>query len=365
MQKMGIIVSTIHAAIKFYTLCRIGTVFSTYKPNKVEEGQKKVKETIVEVTKDVLCCVDTEERIIVNDKHPEQTVVIGKQLPTSFKRKLQDLLQICECFCHKLNEYKNIKPLQQKKRGLAPERNEAACKEVDELTKFLKRIHADGHPRDFDRLWSINMKLDPNKFSFGVEEGTFLGHLITKKGIKAKVIKIGILPRIVFGFARSSLPFFKALKSCTDKKSIQWTSDAEEAFRKMKEYIEILPTLTTPIKGKVLLEKLILALVHAARRLRRYFQAHPIKVLTDKPIKQILTRPEKSGRIAKWAIELGEHDIEFQGRNSVRGHILADFLVETPSTKDKDTEIKKPKAENKALKSESTWKLYTDVWLKL
>ncbi|GKE09326.1 hypothetical protein Tco_1412877, partial [Tanacetum coccineum] len=65
---------------------------STYEPNKVEKGQKKVKETIPEVTKDVLNCVDAKERIIVNDKHPEQTVVIGKQLPTSFKRKLQDLM---------------------------------------------------------------------------------------------------------------------------------------------------------------------------------------------------------------------------------------------------------------------------------
>ena len=33
------------------------------------------------------------------------------------------------------------------------------------------------------------------------------------------------------------------------------------------------------------MEKLVLALVHAARRLRRYFQAHPIVVITDQPIK--------------------------------------------------------------------------------
>ncbi|GKD77657.1 reverse transcriptase domain-containing protein [Tanacetum coccineum] len=37
----------------------------------------------------------------------------------------------------------------------------------------------------FDRLRSINMKLNPKKCSFGVEEGPFLGHLITKQGIKA------------------------------------------------------------------------------------------------------------------------------------------------------------------------------------
>lgn len=55
------------------------------------------------------------------------------------------------------------------------------------------------------------------------------------------------------------------------------------------------------------LEKVALALVHVARRLCRYFQAH--NVLTDQPIRQILLKPENSGRLAKWAIELGEHEI--------------------------------------------------------
>ncbi|GJR66220.1 reverse transcriptase domain-containing protein [Tanacetum coccineum] len=45
------------------------------------------------------------------------------------------------------------------------------------------------------------------------------------------------------------------------------------------------------------MEKLVLALVHAPRRLQRYFQAHTIIVITDQPIKQILSRPENAGRI--------------------------------------------------------------------
>ncbi|GJU12388.1 reverse transcriptase domain-containing protein [Tanacetum coccineum] len=89
------------------------------------------------------------------------------------------------------------------------------------------------------------------------------------------------------------------------------------------------------------LKKVILALVYAARRLRRYFQAHPIWVMTDKPIKQILARPEKSGRITKWVIELGEHDIELKGQG-------------------KDIEIKKLEEINEEPKSEDMQKLYTD-----
>ncbi|MEJ1821285.1 hypothetical protein, partial [Escherichia coli] len=41
-----------------------------------------------------------------------------------------------------------------------------------------------------------------------------------------------------------------------------------------------------------------------------------------------MTKPEASGRIAKWAIELGEHDISFCPRQAIKGQALADFLAE-------------------------------------
>ncbi|GJV31828.1 hypothetical protein Tco_1392228 [Tanacetum coccineum] len=67
MQKMGIIESTIHAAVKFHAPLGIGTVFSTYEPNKVEEGHKKVKESVLKATKNILSCTYAEERIVIND----------------------------------------------------------------------------------------------------------------------------------------------------------------------------------------------------------------------------------------------------------------------------------------------------------
>lgn len=76
------------------------------------------------------------------------------------------------------------------------------------------------------------------------------------------------------------------------------------------------------------IEKLVLALVHAARRLRPYFQAHPICVLTNQNLKQVLLKPEASGRLQKWAIELGEHDISYIPRRAIKGQVLADFLAE-------------------------------------
>ncbi|XP_012839272.1 PREDICTED: uncharacterized protein LOC105959678 [Erythranthe guttata] len=52
------------------------------------------------------------------------------------------------------------------------------------------------------------------------------------------------------------------------------------------------------------MEKLALALINAARKLRPYFQSHQVVVLTNYPLKQILRSPETSRRLAKWAIEL-------------------------------------------------------------
>ena len=60
------------------------------------------------------------------------------------------------------------------------------------------------------------------------------------------------------------------------------------------------------------MEKLILALVTATRKLRPYFQVHTIEVPTEYPMKQVLHKPETSGRLMKWVIELSEFDIRYK-----------------------------------------------------
>ncbi|XP_071686927.1 uncharacterized protein [Rutidosis leptorrhynchoides] len=114
-------------------------------------------------------------------------------------------------------------------------------------------------------------------------------------------------------------------------------------------------TLTSSEVNYSPIEKLVYALVHTARRLRRYFQAHPIVVLTDQPIKQVLYKPEISGRMAKWAVELGEHEINFSSRSAVKGQILADYLAEIPADVEASAEHQDPPAPVL-----SPWELYTD-----
>ena len=57
------------------------------------------------------------------------------------------------------------------------------------------------------------------------------------------------------------------------------------------------------------MEKLAFALVTTARKLKPYFQAHTIIVLTDQPLRKAMGGPEATRRMALWVIELSEFDI--------------------------------------------------------
>ena len=75
------------------------------------------------------------------------------------------------------------------------------------------------------------------------------------------------------------------------------------------------------------LEKMIYALVISTQRLRPYFQAHSVFVLSDQPLRAALQRPDTSGRIEKWAVKLSEYDISYLPRPAMKAQVLADFLV--------------------------------------
>ena len=67
------------------------------------------------------------------------------------------------------------------------------------------------------------------------------------------------------------------------------------------------------------MEKLILALVTTAWKLRPYFQTHTIEIPTEYPMKQVLHNPETSGRLMKWAKELSEFDIKYKPKTAIKG----------------------------------------------
>ena len=118
------------------------------------------------------------------------------------------------------------------------------------------------------------------------------------------------------------------------------------------------------------IEKFTLAMITTSRKLRPYFQAHKIEVLTDQPLRNIMHSPKASGRLIKWAIELGEFDIKYRPRTAIKAQALVDFVVECTIANQEvggQEEIDKPVQEQGQKEKEDLettpkeyWKLYFD-----
>ncbi|GKV02426.1 hypothetical protein SLEP1_g14863 [Rubroshorea leprosula] len=187
----------------------------------------------------------------------------------------------------------------------------------------------------------------------------------TVKDVQRLGGRVAALHRFIARSAERCLPFFKALR---EPKNFQWTDTCQQAFDELKQYLASAPLLHKPVEGEslylylgvtaeaissVLLreenknqkpicyvskvlqgaeqnyplaEKAAFALVYTARKLRAYFQSHQIVVYTDLPLRKILQKPELSGRLVGWSIELSEYDLKFQPRTTIKGQAVADFL---------------------------------------
>nr|GEU39407.1 reverse transcriptase domain-containing protein [Tanacetum cinerariifolium] len=126
----------------------------------------------------------------------------------------------------------------------------------------------------FRTLRKVNTKLNPKKCSFGLAEGVFLGYVITPEGIKPCPNKTAAVLQL------PSPQIVKEVQSLNGK-----LASLNRGTTQTPIYF-ISRALQGPELNYSPMEKLVLSLGFAAKRLRRYFQAHPITVITDQPIKQ-------------------------------------------------------------------------------
>ncbi|GKC19210.1 reverse transcriptase domain-containing protein [Tanacetum coccineum] len=140
----------------------------------------------------------------------------------------------------------------------------------------------------FETLREINMKLNPKKCTFGVEEGMFLGYKL-----------IAELPMLTTPMEKEELIVYLA----TAKEIVCAVLMTKREAKHMPIYF-VSRALSGPELNYTSMEKLVLAL--------------------------ILSRPKVAERLQKWSIELGEYAIHYKPRVSVKGHILADFIVKRP-----------------------------------
>ena len=231
----------------------------------------------------------------------------------------------------------------------------------------------------FEVLRKHRLRLNAEKCTFGVGASKFLGYLITNRGIEVNPDQIeavkrlrspsnpkevqvltgmlAALNRFISKFSDRCRPFYQLLKKW---KGFQWDDECEKAFQNLKEYLVRAPMLSAPEPGEELfmylsvsehavsavllrdqgvqqpiyyvsktlvdaktrylpLEKLVLALVHATRKLPQYFQAHIVYVLTEHPLQSLLKRSNLMGQIAKWGTRLGAFDVRYKPRSVVKG----------------------------------------------
>jgi ribonuclease HI len=143
----------------------------------------------------------------------------------------------------------------------------------DIIVKSTKQEnHIADLPETFANFRQAGLKLNPEKCVFGVKKGTFLGFLVSTKGIKANPNKIeailrmeppntkkgaqqlagrlASLNRLIPRSEERNLPFFEILKST---EVFQWGLAQQRAFEELNQYLIDLTTLTPPSPGAPLL----------------------------------------------------------------------------------------------------------------
>jgi hypothetical protein len=181
------------------------------------------------------------------------------------------------------------------------------------------------------------------------------------------------LNRFISKLGERGLPLFKLLKH---QEKFLWTPEADQALAQLKDFLSKPLVLTAPRKNEQLplylaatthvvssaivversedghaypvqrpvyfvsevlseskaryqpVQKLLYAVLITSRKLRHYFQEYSISVITDYPLGDILRNQDTTGRISKWAVELGALNIYFKPRTAIKSQALVDFMAE-------------------------------------
>ncbi|GJR83957.1 reverse transcriptase domain-containing protein [Tanacetum coccineum] len=166
--------------------------------------------------------------------------------------------------------------------------------------------------------------------------------------------------------SRKITAFLQNLEEMHKKSDFQWTQEAEAAFKQMKKLIAELPMLTAPKEKEELIIYLaaakeaisaVLMTEREGKQIPVYFVSRALRgpEINYNPMeKLVLALLKISGRMLKWKFELEGYDIQYSPSTSIKGQILADFIMERPEEESPDVPMTEPE------EIMEPWTLFTD-----
>jgi ribonuclease HI len=206
---------------------------------------------------------------------------------------------------------------------------------------------------------------------------TNMGPIKDLKGVQRVMGCLAALSRFISRHGEKGLPLYRLLRKA---ERFTWTPEAEEALRNLKALLTNAPILVPPAAGEALLiyvaattqvvsvavvvkrqeeghalliqrpvyfisevlsktkicypqiQKLLYAVILTRRKLRHYFESHPVTMVSSFPLGEIIQCREASGRIEKWAVELMGETLSFAPQKAIKSQVLVDFLAEWVDT---------------------------------
>jgi hypothetical protein len=200
-----------------------------------------------------------------------------------------------------------------------------------------------------------------------------MGPIKNLKGVQHVTGCLAALSRFIARLGECSLPLYKLMKKSDN---FTWKPEVQEALDSLKNILKSPPILTALTTEELILlyisvttqvvsaalvveregakrsqkvqrpvyfisevlsdsktrysqmQKFVYAILMTKCKLRHYFDAHPITVVSKYPLGEVIQNSEAEGRIAKWELELMGQDITYAPRNAIKSQVLADFVAE-------------------------------------